>query len=134
MTPFNLKIITPDKIFFDGEAENIIVHTTVGDKGVLARHEPYIAALPIGKMRVMTDGKYRVAAISSGTVEVKDGGDTVVLAQSCEWSDEIDVFRAEKAKKIAEERLADKGTSQKDFEIAEFKLKRAINRLKAAEK
>ncbi|MDR0197747.1 MAG: ATP synthase F1 subunit epsilon [Oscillospiraceae bacterium] len=134
MTPFNLKIITPDKIFFDGETENVIVHTTVGDKGVLARHEPYIAALPIGKLRVMVNGAYRVAAVSSGTIEVKETGDTLILAQSCEWGDEIDVFRAEKAQKLAQERLDDKKTSQKDFEIAEFKLKRAVNRLKTAGK
>ena len=142
MTPFNLKIITPfppefcmslnDKIFFDGQVENVVVRTTVGDKGILAKHEPYVAALPIGKMRVMIDGKFRNAAISYGTVTVDNNGDTIILTQSCEWSDEINIPRAEAAKSEAEELLNSDKTSRIEHEIAEFKLKRALNRLDAA--
>lgn len=132
MTPFKLKIITPDKVFFDGETENVIVRTTVGDKGILAKHEPYVAAIPVAKMRVMFDGKYRVAAVSNGTVRVAQNGDTVILTQSCEWGDEIDVERAEAAKKVAEERLSGRSPEDKEYGIAEFKLKRALNRLDAA--
>jgi F-type H+-transporting ATPase subunit epsilon len=134
MTPFKLKIITPSKVFFDGETENVIVRTTVGDKGILARHEPYIAALPTGKMRVMRKDKkeYRVAAISTGTIRVKENGDTVILVQSCEWADKIKVPRAEIAKEKAERCIADKSASALEHEIAEFKLKRALNRLDAA--
>jgi F-type H+-transporting ATPase subunit epsilon len=134
MTPFNLKIITPTGVFFKGETSNLIVRTTVGDKGILARHEPYIAALPIGKMRIMTENnKYRSAAISTGTIQVEDGGDTVILVQSCEWCDEIDLERAEAAKLRAEGRLADEKSSDVQISIAEFKLKRALNRLNAAD-
>jgi len=135
MTPFNLKIITPDRVFFDSETENVIVRTTVGDKGILARHEAYVAALPIGKMRVMTKkGKYRTAAISTGTIRVRDNGDTIILVQSCEWGDKIDVKRAESAKERAQKCIDDEGASIIDHEIAEFKLKRALNRLDAAVK
>ncbi|MGN0598049.1 MAG: ATP synthase F1 subunit epsilon [Ruminiclostridium sp.] len=130
MTPFKLEIITPDRVFFDDNTENVIVRTTVGDKGILAHHEPYVAALNIGKIKVMIDGKYRVAAISGGVIKV--GRDkTTILAQSCEWADEIDVERAKHAKEVAEERMAAK-TSQRDFDIAEYKLKRALNRIDAA--
>lgn len=145
MTPFNLKIITPNGVFFpndDNQANqankankaeqvlNVIVRTTVGDKGILARHEPYVAALPIGKMRVKDiDGNFRTAAISNGTVRVEENGDTTILVQSCEWSDKIDVSRAETAKEKAEERLSDKNVSEIDYDIAEFKLKRALNRI-----
>ena len=130
MTPFKLEIITPDRVFFDDNTENVIVRTTVGDKGILAHHEPYVAALNIGKIKVMIDGKYRVAAISGGVIKV--GRDkTTILAQSCEWADEIDVDRAKHAKEVAEERMAAK-TNQRDFDIAEYKLKRALNRIDAA--
>lgn len=130
MTPFKLEIITPDRVFFDDNTENVIVRTTVGDKGILAHHEPYVAALNIGKIKVMIDGRYRVAAISGGVIKV--GRDkTTILAQSCEWADEIDVERAKHAKEIAEERMAAK-TSQRDFDIAEYKLKRALNRIDVA--
>lgn len=132
MTPFKLEIVTPDKVFFDGMTEGIIVRTTVGDKGILAHHEPYVAALPIGKMQVKLDGKYRTAAIASGVVKVSRDK-TTVLAQSCEWSDEIDLNRAEKAKALAEGKIKEQ-LSEREMDIAEFKLKRAINRIETAGK
>jgi len=133
MLPFNLQIITPDGFVFDGQAENLIIRTTVGDKGILARHEPYSAALGTGKVRVITNGKEHVAALSSGIITV--GADkTVILAQSCEWSEKIDAKRAELAKQTAEEKLSDASISAKEFAIAEFKLKRALNRLDVASK
>jgi F-type H+-transporting ATPase subunit epsilon len=127
MTPFKLQIVTPDRVFYEGETDNLIVKTTVGDKGILARHEPYVAALGIGKIRVSLNGSFRAAAISSGILKV--GRDrTVILAQSCEWEDEIDVKRAEAAKRTAEERLK-QNLSARETDMAEFKLKRALNRL-----
>ena len=86
MTPFKLEIYTPDKLFFDGETENLIVRTTVGDKGILARHGDYVAALPIGKLKVKIDGNFKIAAISEGTIKVSRDK-TVILTQSCEWAD-----------------------------------------------
>lgn len=133
MTPFKLQIITPDGYLYDGDAENVIVRTTVGDKGILARHEPYAAALGTGKIRVYFGGNYHVAALSSGIVKVSPEK-TVILAQTCEWSDRIDIKRAAIARLAAEEKLADPALSAKEHDIAEFKLKRALNRLDAAEK
>ena len=133
MLPFNLQIITPDGFIFDGQAENLIVRTTVGDKGILARHEPYSAALGTGKVRVTASGKEHVAALSSGIITVGEDK-TVILAQSCEWSSKIDTKRAEMAKHAAEERLADPSIGANEFMIAEFKLKRALNRLDVASK
>ena len=130
---FNLEIITPDGIFYSGETENVIVRTTVGDKGILARHEPYAAALGTGKVRVMFNGKFRNAAVSSGIVKVTKEK-TSIIAQSCEWGDEIDIERAEKAKEKAEKTLSGGSLTEKELSIAEFKLKRALNRLDAAEK
>ncbi len=130
MTPFKLEIITPDGVFFDGETENVIVRTTVGDKGILAHHEPYVAALGIGKAKVKIDGDFRIAAIASGVVKVSKEK-TVILAQSCEWADEIDVDRAERAKALAEQALQQK-QNEKELMIAEYKLKRAINRLETS--
>ncbi len=132
MTPFNLQILTPDKLFFDGETDNLIVRTTVGDKGILARHEEYVAALPIGKLKVKLNGQFRIAAVSEGTVKVSRDK-TVILVQSCEWADEIDVDRAKTAKAKAEERMKLAEKNNKDYLLAEYKLKRAINRIEASE-
>ena len=70
-TPFHLTVITPEKIFFDGETTQIIVRTTEGDIGILANHTSLVASLPSGPLKVMTeDGSYRVAAVSAGLIKV----------------------------------------------------------------
>ncbi len=130
MTPFKLQIITPEKKFFDGETEQIIVRTTVGDVGILNGHEPYCAALGIGQMRIMIDGKFRHAATSGGVIKVSREG-TVILVDSCEWADEIDLNRAEHAKENAEDRMKS-AESDRQLKLAEMKLKRALNRIDTA--
>ena len=130
MTPFKLQIITPEKMFFDGETEQIIARTTVGDVGILNGHEPYCAALGIGQMRVMIDGQFRRAATSGGVIKVSKEK-TVILVQSCEWAEDIDLERAEHAKQVAEERIK-AAASDNELKLAEAKLKRALNRIDAA--
>lgn len=127
MTPFKLQIITPEKTVFDGETEQIIVRTTVGDVGILNGHEPYCAAISIGQMRIMIDGKFRRAATSGGIIKVSKEK-TTILVQTCEWADEIDVERAEAAKAAAEARIS-AANDDKDILLAEAKLKRALNRI-----
>lgn len=127
MTPFKLQIITPEKTVFDGETEQIIVRTTVGDVGILNGHEPYCAAVAIGQMRIMIDGTFRRAATSGGIIKVSKEK-TTILVQTCEWSDEIDVERAEAAKAAAEARVK-AAKDDKELLLAEAKLKRALNRI-----
>ncbi|MBP3921666.1 MAG: ATP synthase F1 subunit epsilon [Ruminiclostridium sp.] len=131
MTPFRLRILTPEGVVFDGEAEMITVRTTVGDKGILARHEPYVAALGIGQAKVRIEGETRIAAVSSGSIEVSKDV-TTLLAQSFEWADEIDLQRAEKAQQTAEENIERYKNDRRKLDIAEYKLKRAINRIHVA--
>ena len=132
MTTFHLQIYTPDRLFFDGETENLIVRTTVGDKGILARHEPYVAALPIGKLKIKLNGEFRTAAVSEGVVKVSKDK-TVILVQSCEWADEIDLPRAEHAREAAEAKLSRRDLlSSQELAIAEAKLKRALVRSSVA--
>lgn len=127
MTPFKLQIITPEKTVFDGEAEQVIVRTTVGDVGILKGHEPYCAALGIGQMRIMQNGEFRRAATSGGIIKVSKEM-TTILVQTCEWSNEIDVERANAAKAAAEERIK-AAKSDKELLLADAKLKRALNRI-----
>lgn len=127
MTPFKLQIITPEKTVFDGETEQVIVRTTVGDVGILKGHEPYCAAIAIGQMRIMIDGTFRRAATSGGIIKVSKEK-TTILVQTCEWSDEIDVERAAAAKAAAESRVK-AAKDDKELLLAEAKLKRALNRI-----
>lgn len=130
MTPFKLQIITPEKKVFDGETEQIIVRTTVGDVGILNGHEPYCAALGVGQMRIMINGEFRRAAISGGIIKVSKEG-TTILVQTCEWADEINVERAEAARDAAEERKKS-AHSDRELMLAEAKLARALNRIDTA--
>lgn len=129
MTPYKLKIITPDKSFFDGETTQIIVRTTEGDVGILAKHSDYVANLVPGTFKVKTEnGEFRSAAVSDGVIFVF-GGEVTVLVSSAEWSDEIDLNRAESAKERAEEKLHDSNASPDDVERARVKLQRALTRI-----
>lgn len=127
MKPFTLKIITPEKIFFDGETEQIIARTTEGDVGILAGHEKYVADLPAGPFKVKSDGKFRIAAISGGLLKVSQESATI-LAMAAEWAEEIDLDWAKRSQEDALKRLKE---SKSDYEhrLAELKLKRALNRI-----
>jgi F-type H+-transporting ATPase subunit epsilon len=127
MKSYKLKIITPEKTFYDGETEQIVVRTSDGDMGVLAGHENYVSDLPAGPFRVKIDGKYKTAAISGGVLKVSKEV-TTILAMAAEWADEIDLDWAKRSQADAEKRLKE---TKSDFEHrrAELKLKRALNRL-----
>lgn len=127
-TPFRLTVITPEKTFFDDDTTQVIVRTTEGDIGILANHISLVASLPSGPMKVQQeDGSFKVAAISSGLIKV--GGNKVnIFADAVEWADEIDIDWAKRSEEDAKQRIAAK-KSERDFDLAELKLKRAMNRI-----
>lgn len=127
MSEYRLKIVTPDRLAFDDMAESLVARSTTGDVCIMARHTEYITPLAIGQVKVKKNGQWRVASCSGGTLVVT-GGNTTIIADTFEWEDEIDLERAENAKKRAEERLSG-DTTEFEFKIAELKLKRAINRI-----
>ena len=127
MSEYPLKIVTPDGLAFDGDAERLIARTIVGDVCILKNHADYVVPLNIGKIRVKSADTYRNASCSGGTLTVRDGVVTVI-ASTFEWSDEIDIERAKHAKEVAENRLKNK-TSDYELRLAELKLKRALNRI-----
>jgi len=128
MASFRLQIITPDKIFFDGETDRLIVRTTEGEIGILARHENFVGALPSGPARIMMeDGKYKTAAISSGILKVS-ADKTTIIAEAVEWAEDIDIEWAQRSAEEAREKIRLK-ESNKELAYAELKLKRALNRI-----
>ena len=132
MTPYKIKIITPEKTFYDGQTEQIIARTSSGNVGIMAGHSPYVANILSSPFKIKIDGEFRVAAISGGLLKVSPD-EVTVLTNAIEWSDEIDVVRAEKAKEKADRKLKEQ-LSSKEFEKAERELKRALNRLDIAGK
>lgn len=127
MTPFKLKIVTPDGLIFDGEAEELIVRTTGGDVAILARHMNYVAPLGMGRAVVVSGGKRRTAACIGGMLSVSDGEVTLVPT-TFEWSDKIDLERAERSYQRADKVLHDSSASGTDIALAEARLHRALVR------
>ena len=128
MATFPLKVLTIDRCFFEGDVDRIVVRTTQGDVGILPNHVPYIAALGIGALIIVQNGERRVAAVSGGFVDVTREG-TTILARTCEWADEIDVNRANSAAERARAALQKK---DREYEVAQVKLKKALNRIRIA--
>ena len=129
---FRVEIITPDRIFFEGEAEFLEFTTAAGDVGIYAKHIPMTTVLAPGAVIIHKDGDETVAAVHSGFAEVL-GDKVTLLAEIADWPDEIDVSRAEAAKARAEEHLANK-TMGTDVKRAEYALRKALTRLDVAGK
>ena len=128
---FSLKIVTPDGLIFDGQAEKLIVRTTTGDVCLLARHINAVFPLGMGQAVVESDGRRRTAACIGGMLSMVDGEATLVPT-TFEWADQIDVDRARKSLKRAEGILARKDASATEIRLAEARLKRALIRTNVA--
>ena len=128
---FPLKIVTPDGLIFDGQAEKLIVRTTTGDVCLLARHINAVFPLGMGQAIVEADGKRRTAACIGGMLSVVDGAVTLVPT-TFEWSDQIDADRAARSQQRAEGVLKNKDASDAEIQLAEAKLKRALIRKSVA--
>ena len=131
MTPFALKIVTPDGLQFDGQAEELIVRSTSGDFGILAGHTNCVAPLGMGRATVVVDGKPRYAACIGGMVSVLDGVVTLVPT-TFEWADKIDADRAEVSYQKAQNVLQNKDATATDIRLAEARLRRALVRKSVA--
>lgn len=131
MNSFSLKIVTPDGLQFDGQAEEVVVRTTSGDMGVLAGHINCVAPLGMGQAMIVTEGKRRYAACIGGMLSVV-GGEVTLVPTTFEWADKIDVERAEASEKRAKGVLSNKSAAETDIRMAEARLKRALIRKSVA--
>lgn len=131
MSELFLEIISPSRQVFSGEIKSITVPGTKGRFQVLRNHAPIISTFEIGMIRVDLKDKPKYFATAGGTIEVLNNK-VLVLADSIESTDEIDIDRALKAKERAEKRLSEKRPDI-DVERAQAALARALNRIKVKE-
>ena len=127
MTPFPLKIVSPDGMEFEGMVEQLIVRTTTGDIGILAGHAPCVAPLGMGRAMVVVDGKKRYAACIGGMLSVSKEGVTLVPT-TFEFAEDIDAARVEASYQRAKAILENKNASDTDVKLAEARLRRALVR------
>ena len=128
---FKVEIITPERIFYTGEASMIEFTTTEGDIGVYKHHIPLTTVLAPGVVTITEAGGKKKAAVHSGFAEIV-GDKVTLLAEIAEWPDEIDKNRAEEAKARAERRLKMKEAGL-DVKRAEIALRKALVRLDVKE-
>ena len=129
---FHVQVVSPDRIFYEDDIEMLEVRTTEGEIGVYAGHIPLTSIIAPGVVRFMVNGETKEAALHDGFLEILPEK-VVILAESCERPDEIDIHRAREAKVRAERRL--KGSEGEINEKrAELALRRALLRLQLGEK
>ena len=131
---FKLSIITPSKVFYEGDVELLIVPTLEGEEGFMAGHSWATMLLNVGEMAIQEEGKsdFRIASIAGGFIDVKDS--VILYADHAEWQEEIDKQRAQKDKEIAEDWLSKNRYNEDEYSVrrAEVALKKAISRLNVA--
>ena len=124
---FTLRIITPDRVFFEGEVSMVEFNTTEGEIGIYKKHVPTTVIISPGILTITGEEGTKEAALHAGFVEILQD-EVVILAEIIEWPDEIDRSRAEAARERAEERLRTK-TPETDILRAETALQRALARI-----
>lgn len=127
--PLNLQVVTAERIIINEDVDTLVAPGSDGELGILPRHAPLLSGLKPGELRFRRGGEENYLAIGGGFIEVLNNK-VIVLADSAERSEEIDLERAEAARRTAEQTLANRGQmSIEQLAAAEAALRRAMVRL-----
>lgn len=129
MSTIRLEIVTPERKVYSDDVNMVIVKGELGEIGILPKHAPFVTPLVISALLIKKDGSEHKVAISGGFLEVNPDK-VVILAESAELPEKIDIDRAVAAKERAELRLAQTGTEGIDFKRAQLAIQRAVNRIR----
>lgn len=133
MSTIRLDIVTAERAVYSEDVDAVIAPGIEGQLGILPRHTPLMTTLQAGELRIKKGGEEVSLAISGGFLEVRPDR-VLVLADAAERAEEIDIARAEEAKRRAEERLVEGHAPGLDEALYEASLHRAMTRLKVADK
>jgi len=133
MSSIRLDIVTVERMVYSDDVDMVIAPGVEGQLGLLPHHTPLMTALAAGELRAKKGTEEIHLAISGGFLEVRPDR-VLVLADAAERAEEIDIERAEKAKKRAEQRVVEKRTAGVDASQAQAALIRSMARLNVAEK
>jgi F-type H+-transporting ATPase subunit epsilon len=124
-----LEVITPERLFYEGEIELVIARTLLGDEGFMANHSWACKLLATGELWIQEKGSrdFKVAAISGGYIDVQKT--IVIFTDSAEWPEEIDAERAQRAKERAEDSLAAFPNKGIEIELAKIAIEKALTRI-----
>ena len=128
-----LEIVTPEKMAFSGNVEEVTIPGTEGEFGVLRGHEALLSSIEIGELNFTKDGKKTYYAVNTGYGEVTSSKVTILI-ETAERADSIDKDRARRAKEGAEARLAQLAKEDNEYKEVHLALLRSIARISIAEK
>ncbi len=141
MAKINFKIITMERVVYEDEVEQVTIPTAAGEITVLPRHAPLVSLLKPGELRIRKDGYDVLLSVSTGFVEVRPKSEVIILADTAERAEEIDLERAEQARRRAEEMLKEKERlddvqfarlqAQLEKELARLKVGRRYRKLRS---
>lgn len=131
MSSLKLDIVTAERVVYSDEADVVVAPGIDGQLGILPHHAPLMTTLQPGELRVRKGGEEFSLAISGGFLEVRPDR-VIILADAAERAEEIDVSRAEEAKRRAEERLR-QPTPEVDVAQVDAAMRRALARLQVVE-
>ena len=132
MDTFKLEIVTAERMVYSDDVNVVVAWGSEGQMAILPHHAPLMTILHPGDLLIKKDNEDEYMAISGGFLEVRPDR-LIILADACERAEEIDIVRAEEAKRRAEEAL-EAAPSVADIAVVEAALRRSLARLKAAER
>jgi len=132
MATLRLEIITAERQVFADDVNVVVAPGIEGELGILPHHAPLMTMLTPGELLIRKDGEETYMSVSGGFLEVRPDK-ILILADACERAEEIDIERAEAAKRRAEERLKTR-TPEVDVAQVQAALLRSLVRLKVAER
>ncbi len=133
MEKLHLEIITPEKLLVREDADIVEAPGAAGEFGVLPGHVPFLSTLDHGEVRFSIGGRTRFIATSGGFAEIRDDK-VLLLLDTAEFGEEIDLARAHRARERAETALRGLTFEQEEYEILQKDLRRALARITTASK
>ncbi len=129
------KIVTPEGVVYDSEIEKVTIPTEAGEITVLPTHAPIVSVLKPGELLVYKEGQAYSLAVSGGILEIRPTGEVIILADTAERAEDIDVSRAEEARKRAEALLKEQeNVADVDFARLQAAIEKELARISIGKK
>jgi F-type H+-transporting ATPase subunit epsilon len=134
MTKLRLQLITPERTVVSEEVRSLTCPTTEGEITILPGHSPLVATLKSGELVARNGGEDHYLHVAGGFIEVRSSNEIVVLADAAEHHFEIDIARAEEAKRQAQEILEKQHLADEEYATAAWLLQKNLSRINIARK
>ena len=131
--PLTLEIVTPERLAYSDEVDSVVLPGVEGELGVLPHHAPLVSMLGVGELRIRKGGSEESFAIVGGFLQVRPDK-VVVMAETADLASEIDLEKAQEARREAERALESGYTEGADLSIARAALQQALLRIRVAER